>query len=231
MAESLSARVARLVAASANALLEKLEDQAPRALMTQAIHEVDLAIDDARAELGLLTANRHLAAQQSERLRGELAVLEANTKTAISAGRDDWAEAAVSRTIDIEAQLPVLGTSIDALGRKEDEIQGFIRALAAKKREMNDALQAFLATQTAGAAALGQGVLTSTSVRAERAGDAFDRIYERETGLTPSAHAASLDQADKLRQLDDLARRHRIEERLAKLKGDVTPASISKTDR
>ena len=47
---------------------------------------------------------------------------------------------------------------------------------------------------------------------------AFDRLYERQTGLTGTARSVGLQQAAQLKELDDLVRNNKIAERLAQLK-------------
>ena len=47
---------------------------------------------------------------------------------------------------------------------------------------------------------------------------AFDRLYERQTGLTGTSRSVGLQQAAQLKELDDLVRNNKIAERLAQLK-------------
>ena len=64
MADSLKTRVGRVIAGGVHALLDRLEDQAPDAVMEQTLREADSVIDDVRHELGIVAANRHLSQQQ-----------------------------------------------------------------------------------------------------------------------------------------------------------------------
>ena len=48
MADTLRMRVGRVIAGSAHALLDRIEDQAPEAIMEQAVREVDIVSDDVR---------------------------------------------------------------------------------------------------------------------------------------------------------------------------------------
>jgi phage shock protein A len=52
MVDTLRARVGRVVAGSVHALLDKIEDQAPEAMMQQAVRELDKVADEVRQELG-----------------------------------------------------------------------------------------------------------------------------------------------------------------------------------
>jgi len=149
MADSLKTRVGRLIAGSVHALIDHIEDQNPGAAMEQSIREADGVIDEVRQELGRTSANRHLAQQQHARLNSQHADLLTQIDVALAQGREDLARTAVSRQLDIEAQIPVLETTLADFARQETELQGYVAALLAKKREMEDALQAFRANRAA----------------------------------------------------------------------------------
>src|SRR5258705_10013382 len=101
-------------------------------------------------------------------------------------GDESLARAGISKQVDIEDQIPVLQHSLqDAIGRGK-ELEGYIAALLAKKREMESALQDFIAARAAtqGPSAIGSSVGSSngpTQAKAERAGSAFDRVLARQT--------------------------------------------------
>lgn len=219
MAETLRARVGRVIAGSIHALLDKIEDQAPEAMMEQGIREVENVVDEVRAELGSVTANRHLAQQQHADLNRKHLELATNVEHAITQQRDDLARAAVARQLDIEAQLPVLETTLADLVRQETELKGYVDALLAKRREMHDAVEAYRASRAKAATVANGGASAAGSRDKFEEGTAsFDRVYARQTGMSPAARGATLEQATKLKELEDLARNNKIEERLAKLK-------------
>ena len=220
MSESLKNRVGRVVAGGVHALLDRLEDAAPEAAMEQAIREADGVIDDVRHELGVLAANRHLAQQQHAKLNAQHEALVAQVELALGEAREDLARAAVARQLDIEAQLPVLESSLAEFVRQEGELQGYVAALLAKKREMQDALADFRRSRAVASnpSGLGIGSPSSAGARLEKASDAFDRVYERQTGIAPGARNSNLEQAAKLRELDEMARDSRIAQRLAEIK-------------
>ena len=218
MSESLKNRVGRVIAGGVHALLDRIEDQAPDAMMEQSIRAAESVIDEVRHELGTLSANRHLAQQQHASLNGEHARLAEQIEQALAAKRDDMARAAVARQLDIEAQLPVLETTLGEMTRQEAELQSYVAALLAKKREMQEALAAFRRSRAA------SGTETATTPRSDPvqriAGvvDAFDRLFERQSGLAGSARNTSLAQAARLQELEDLVRDNQIAERMARLK-------------
>ncbi|MDR2838841.1 MAG: PspA/IM30 family protein, partial [Azonexus sp.] len=147
MTDSLRTRVARLIAGGAHALMDRMEDAAPVAVLEQAAREVDQLTDEVRAELGKVTANRHLAQQQHLNLNREHEELHAAIEAALAAGKEDLARAAVARQLDIEAQLPVLETSLAERSQKETELSGYVDALMSKRREMDAAIRDFEASR------------------------------------------------------------------------------------
>lgn len=223
MSETLKTRVGRVIAGSVHALLDRIEDQAPEAMMEQSIREADAVIDDVRHELGVVSANRHLSQQQHASLNSQHAKLAAQIDEALTGGREDLARAAVARQLDIEAQLPVLETTLGEYTRQEGELQGYVAALLAKKREMQEALAEFRKSRAAATATVSSkgGVAGSTAEhRIDSATGAFDRIYERQTGLSGTARGNTLQQAAQLKELDDLVRDNKIAERMAQLKAN-----------
>jgi len=220
MADTLQTRVARVIAGGAHALLDKIEDAAPIAMLEQSVREIDQVTDDVRAELGRVVANRHLAQQQHRHLNKEHDDLAASLATALSGGRDDLAKTAIARQLDIEAQLPVLEGSLGQFAQEEKELSGFVDALMGKKREMERAIRDFEASRRNAEAAMArQGSPGSTTQsRVQAAQSAFDRTYQRQTGLDAAGRGATLEQAARLRELNDLSRENKINERLAALK-------------
>jgi phage shock protein A len=90
--------------------------------------------------------------------------------------------------------------------------------LLAKKREMESALQDFIAAHASSPGPSGANASSGTTQgKVERAGSAFDRVLARETGLAGVVSTVNPDAA-KLRELQEMARTHRIDERLAALK-------------
>ncbi len=218
MADSLKTRVGRVIAGSMHALLDKIEDLNPQAAMEQAIREAEGVIDEVRHELGLASANRHLAQQQHAKLNRSHEDLRNQIAQALAAQRDDLARAAVARQIDIEAQIPVLETTLADLARQEQELQGFTAALLAKKREMQEALADFRKSRAATESAAQPQGQSHVEQCLGKVADAFDKIYQRQTGLDGTQRAGDLAQAARLSELEQLVRDHKIAERMAQIK-------------
>jgi len=220
MSDTLRQRVSRVIAGGAHALLDRIEDSAPMAMLEQSVREVDLIANEVRTELGRAVANRHLAQQQHLSLNKEHEQLNAAIEQALGSDRDDLAKPAIARQLDIEAQLPVLESSLAALGSQEKELSGFVDALLGKKREMQTAIADFEQSRRAADSAAMRGTAQGSPVAAklQAAESAFDRTYRRQTGLDAAVRSGGLEQAAKLKELGELVRDNKIAERLAALK-------------
>ena len=219
MSETLSRRVGRLVSGGFHALIDAAENLAPEAVMNENIREIERAVDEVRAELGKVLAQKHLAAKKMADESNRHEAIDANLQAAVAAGRDDLAEAGIAEQMDIEARLPILENTIADCAAQEKELEGFIAALQAKKREMQQQLQDWRAAQQSmgtGKTVGGNGSDLNRIARdAEKSGNAFDRVMGRQNSVHSSTDAAQL---AKLKELEDLSRNHRIAERLAALK-------------
>ena len=219
MSETLSRRVGRLVSGGFHALIDAAENLAPEAVMNESIREIERAVDEVRAELGKVLAQKHLAAKKMADESNRHETIDANLQAAVDAGRDDLAEAGIAEQMDIEARLPILENTIADCAAQEKELEGFIAALQAKKREMQQQLQDWRAAQQSmgtGKTASGNGSDLNRIARdAEKSGNAFDRVMGRQNAVHSSTDAAQL---AKLKELEDLSRNNRIAERLAALK-------------
>lgn len=190
--ETLSTRVSRLISGSFNALVTSMEDSNPELVMSESVREVDKAIEEVRSLLGKTIISKHQAVSRLDREKQLHKNYDEEIAIAITEKRDDLAEAAIGKQLDIEAQLPILENTIAELGKQEKEYESYISALHGKKREIQHDLDIFKRTQHENGSPL-LGEIT----------------YKR---FLP-------DQPDpKLTELTDLARNNRIQERLEQLK-------------
>lgn len=224
MKESIGSRVGRLISGSVHALIDAVENAAPDVVMEQAMREIDGAVDEVRAELGKVLATRHHASKRLMEENRRHEELSANIEVALKQGRDDLAEAAVSRQFDIEAQIPVLEGTITESAAKQKELEGYVAALQARRREMESELAQFRAAQRERAAAAGatssggSGGSRPAGVagKVEKAESAFNRALTNATGVPGSA--GNLRDGARIAELEELARSNRIRERLESLK-------------
>jgi phage shock protein A len=217
MAETLAVRVTRILAGSAHALLDAIEDIAPEAVMRQAIREIDQVLGEVRLDLGKVEAAKHLITSHINKLNSENEELAAQVETALERGEEGLARTGIERQTLIDDQTPVLQHSLAEQLERARELEGYITALLAKRREMEDGFQEFLASRARAAATVGPVSRVNQGARVENAQSAFDRALARQTGVTGLRSAYSGD-AQKLKELQELARRNRIDERLAQLK-------------
>ena len=221
MSESLVARVKRLVSGGVNSLVDAAENAAPEIVLKEAIREVDQAIDEVRDELGLVIANKHHANKRLMAASAKHEELSENLRIAVDQDRDDLAEAAIARQLDLEAQLPILESALGETSAREAELESFIVALKARKREMEEDLAAFLASRKVEGGPAEPGGRAATGRRAEKRADkaqgAFDRVLSAATGV-PGSTTADRRTAAKLEELEQVKRENRIRERLAAAK-------------
>ena len=138
MTVNLSNRVGRIISGGFNMLVDAVEDAAPEAVMEQAIREIDGAMEEVRTELGRTIAGKHLANTRLQEENTKHEDLAGQIELAVSEGRDELAEIAIAQQIDIEAQIPVLERTITVGSETEHELEGYLSALHAKRREMED---------------------------------------------------------------------------------------------
>ncbi|MCP3870904.1 MAG: PspA/IM30 family protein [Gammaproteobacteria bacterium] len=221
MSENLTTRVGRIISGGVNAIVDAMENAAPDLIMEQVVREIDTAIDDVRTELGRVTAGRYLADTRLKDERQHHESLTLQIETAIAEDREDLAEAGISRQLDIEAQIPVLESAIAEAGTKEKELEGYIQALQAKKRELGTELKRFAESRNnqenqTGSTHSGSG--NDIAARVARAESAFNRVMEKQSGLATSGAGSEINQSARLAELEELTRNNRVKERLATLK-------------
>lgn len=218
MTDTITTRVARIIAGGTHALLNKAENLAPDAVMAQSIREIEQIIAEIRLDLGKAEASKHLVTLQITKLQDEHEKLSSQIGTAITEQRDDLAEAAIGRQTDIEDFLPVLQKSLAEQTERSAVLASYITALLAKKRELEQILDNYVATQSeSGSTSSPQSNLSDKQSRIEDAENAFERILARQLGVS-GLQMGQLEDAAKLKELADLKRSNRIAERLAAIK-------------
>ena len=230
MTVNLSNRVGRIISGGFNMLVDAVEDAAPEAVMEQAIREIDGAMEEVRTELGRTIAGKHLANTRLQEENTKHEDLAGQIELAVSEGRDELAEIAIAQQIDIEAQIPVLERTITLGSETEHELEGYLSALHAKRREMEDELRTFRASQRQSAQPSAEGIPgsggsagnTAIDRKVRMASSVFDRVSERASGVPSGTRANDLKAASQLAELHDLARQNRVRERLAAIKARTT---------
>ncbi|MBN8429446.1 PspA/IM30 family protein [Microbulbifer salipaludis] len=220
MKEGLMTRISRIISASANAVVDSVENATPQLVMEQAIREIEAAIVDVRDQLGKAEAAKYLSSKALNNENSRHTSLAEQIELAVQEGRDDLAEAAIAKQMDIEAQIPVLEKAVAEADHEINELNSYISALQGKKREMRQQLNEFIKASehvVNGATGDQPGASRTTERKVEQASGAFNRVLEG-AGVPTSDSSAD---ASKLAELEELARSNRIKERLARIKSET----------
>jgi len=220
MTESIFARVSRLLSATVEDAIDRMEQAGGDAVMREAIREADRAIDEVKAERESTMARRLQAARQQKMLTERAEELTAKAKFAVSQGRDDLAEAALSRQVDFEAQAKKLDAVQQQAREEEQRLEDSLTALNARKRQMEDALEAYRISRRE--AALGGDGPTRPGRSAEKKVDAAEQAFDRAMTGAGGVGFARADAAtiNRVAELDGMQKSATVAERLAALKAE-----------
>lgn len=185
--------------------------------MREAIREAERAIDQARAELEGITVRRLQAARQQQLLAKRIDELGGKAAFAIDEGREDLAEAALSRQIDFETQAKSLEDLQAQIRAEEAELEPGLAALVARKGQMEEALAAFEISKRE--AEIGSGPMRrehSPGQRLDVAEKAFARAMKGAGGVGFAPIEAGT--IHRVAEIDTLQKTAAVAQRLAALK-------------
>ena len=218
MSESIFSRISRILSASVEDAIDRLEAAGGPAVMREAVREAERAIDQAKAELESITVRRLQAARQQQLLAKRIEDLGGKAAFAVDEGREDLAEAALSRQIDFETQARALDDVQAQVRVEEAELEAGLAALVARKGQMEEALAAFEVSK--GEAGNGSGSMRREHTPGQRL-DVAEKAFERAmkgvggVGFTP-AEAGTI---HRVAEIDALQKSAAVAQRLAALKG------------
>ena len=218
MAESIFARVSRLLSATVEDAVDRMEQAGGDAVMREAIREADRAIDEVKRQLEATMARRLQAARQRKMLAERVAELTTKAKFALGEGREDLAEAALSRQVDFEEQAKKLDVVQGQAREEEQRLEDGLTALKARKSQMEEALSAYLISRRE--AALGGDGPTRPERSAEKKVDAAEQAFDRAmsgaggVGFT----RGDADTINRVAEIDGMQKSATVAERLAALK-------------
>jgi phage shock protein A len=224
MAESIFMRVRRVLSGRVEDSVDQMERANNDTVMREAIREVDRAVDEVRRDQEKAMTRRLQAARQQEMLAKKAAELTAKASFALDEGREDLAEGALARQVELEEQDGKLQHVQELARLEEDKLEESLAALRARKKQMEEALAAFQIAKSE--ASLG-GEDVSTTIdrerRLENAEAAFDRAMTGGGGIGfTRGDAKALNQ---VAEIDTMAKRASVSERLAALKAERTKAA------
>lgn len=213
MSESIFIRVHRVLSASVEDAVSALERASGTSLMREAIRQVARAGDDVRTEQQAVADRIAGAKREQTQLRARLAELDEKAHYALGKERDDLASAAVSKQLDMEAELKRLDRVQADAAEEAVRLDECAAALAARKAQMERELTAFEALRERdgpGAAAVRRD--RKLQDRADRAQETFDRVM----AFAGGAAAGRADPHEA--EIDALRREDAIEARLAAMR-------------
>ena len=218
MAESIFSRVGRLLSARIEDSVDAMERANNDGVMREAIREVDRTIDAVRADQERAMTRRLQAARQAEMIGRKLEELTAKARFAIESGRDDLAEGALKRQVDLEGETGRL-EQVQVHAREEEaRLAESLAALRARKAQMNEALAAFEIARS-DAAMGGDGGFHNARAHervVENAEAAFYRAMSGAGGVGFSRGDA--DAINRVAEIDTLQKNATVAQRLAALK-------------
>ncbi len=225
MAESIFLRVRRLLSGTVEDAVDRMEHQGGETVMREAIREVDRAIDEVRRDHDAAVTRRLHAVRQQKLLAERVEQLTAKAKVAIAQGRDDLAEAALTRQVDFEAQAAQLAKTQNDSVDIEAKLDDNMTALKARKVQMEEALAAFLVAKQEASLGGDGGINAERSVakQVERAEAAFDRAMSGAGGVGFTRSDA--DTINKIAEIDGIVKTSTVADRLAALKAETQKAA------
>ena len=223
MTESIFTRISRILSASIEDTVDRLEVAGGPAVMREAIREAERAIEQAKAELDGVMSRRLQASRQNQLFAQRIAELKSKAAFALDQAREDLAEAALSRQIDFESQAKSLD-DVQAQARAEEaQLDMGLAALVARKTQMEEALAAFDMAKR-DTAPRGADCADHRDASPERRVDAAEKAFDRAMKGTGGAGftRADADTIQRVAEIDVLQKSAAVAQRLTALKAERT---------
>ena len=225
MAESILMRVHRILSGRIEDSVDEMERSNSDTVMRESIREIDRTIDEVRRDQEQAMTRRLQAARQQDMIAKKSEELTQKARFALGEGREDLAEGALARQIDIEEQGGKLQSVQDLAKVEEEKLEENLAALRARKRQMEEALAAFSIAKAE--ASLGGDEGTRNTIDRERrignAEAAFDRAMSGGGGVGFTRGDA--ESINKVAEIDTMQKKASVAERLAALKAEQTKAA------
>ena len=225
MAESIFLRVRRLLSARVEDSVDAMERANSDGTMREAIREVDRAMDEVRRDREAAMTRRLQATRQQEMIEKKVAELTEKARFAINEGREDLAEGALTRQVDLEEQSAKLEHLKELSREQEEKLDESFTALRARKVEMEEALAAFLVARHDASMGGDTGLENKHDIekKIRNAEAAFDRAMTGAGGVGFTRGDAKAINA--VAELDTMHKSGKVADRLAALKADAGKAA------
>lgn len=219
MAENIFARVRRVLSGKIEDQVDAMETANSDSVMRESIREVDRAIDIVRKDQQTAMMRRLQAGRQQAHFQERAAGLTDKAEFALKEGREDLAEGALSRQVELEGQCEKLQSVQETAREEEIKLEESLSALNARKHQMEEALAAFQVARTEAGAGGVDGLAASAEMerQLEQAEAAFDRAMKGAGGAGFTRGDAEA--INQVAEIDTLSRRTEVADRLAALKG------------
>ena len=230
---SIFGRVADLFQAKTHSLLNALED--PNETLDLSYEKMITGLQETKRHLADVVAQQQSLQRQVGNVDKEVAGAEADARTAIGAGRDDLARAALVHKQDALHKREVLATALAAIVPQVDKLVGYQQKLSARIDQFRTEKETMKATYTAAQAQVKvTQSLTGVGTSMNGVGDAMRRAEDKVHGMRDKADAMDgliqsgvlidpLDQrSPDQRELAAIRATTAIDDDLARLKAETT---------
>ncbi|HEU0044743.1 PspA/IM30 family protein [Sphingomonas sp.] len=230
MSESIFVRVQRVVSAGVGSAVETVERASSTGLMRDAMREADRAIDRLVTEREAAEARARNAEARVAAIRRELAKLDEQARFAVGKQRDDLAEVAVTRQVELEDQVAQLEASRSEALSDAERLDGVAAGLRVRRQQMKEELAAFRSAESAAAAVddVAMPIDLRMARKVSRAEEAFERAMEEAGGATGRART---DDPDAVADITAMQKQEAVAARLAALKGGTPRKAGGKAAR
>ncbi len=217
MAKGIFSRMADIVKANINDLLNRAED--PEKMIRQMILEMEEAVNKATASVCTAVANEKRLERQHMEKTDQIEVWQKKAELAVESGEDDLARRALERRATLEQASSDLETALEESRRTSEQLKSQLMQLKAKLHEARTRQGALIARQRAAEAR--KQVARGLAGVGDDAFSSFERFRQRVESEEAEADAHQ-EMAGSEPSLDEaftkLERKGTVEEELAALK-------------
>ena len=220
MAKGIFSRMADIIKANINDLLNRAED--PEKMIRQMILEMEEAVNKATASVGTAVANEKRLERQFLEKTDQIAAWQKKAELAVETGEDDLARRALERKAALEKAARDLEVAFDESHKTSDQLKKQLMQLKSKLDEARTSQGALIARRRAAQAR--KQIAQGLSGIGDDAFSSFERFRSRVENEEAEAHAHA-EIAGEDPSLEDsfqkLERRNSVEEELEALKNKL----------
>lgn len=220
MAKGIFSRMADIIKANINDLLNRAED--PEKMIRQMILEMEEAVNKATASVGTAVANEKRLERQLLDKTDQIEVWQKKAEFAVESGEDDLARRALERKATVEKAAGDLEVAFEESHKTSDQLKKQLSQLKSKLDEARTRQGALIARRRAAQAR--KQIAQGLSGIGDDAFSSFERFRSRVENeeAEASAHAEIAGEDPSLDDtFEKLERRNTVEEELEALKNKI----------